>query len=1040
MKLINTQTNKVEEVQDFEDRLFEGTHGLVSGENYNIIDQDYNVVNVGADEAMRMFQDGSSFADEEDIREQQIRDIESDPVEMGKAALESVAEGISFGASTGKLVDAGIINPDAYFLRKEAFPITTTVGDITGSLALGGGLGALGKAGAKFLVKQGAKQAAKKISGAGVKYGGLSAFESGMRGLGDYYSETELYDDEWNAESAVARTTAYGLLGGTLGYAGGKAVQKLIKPKKIEEVLRKHGSITEGDEMFKDLGVDSLGMTRKDKVLGLKGVDILHDQDGSLYNKMGKSKIAISPEFEKDANILDMTSKEQLDAIGKKFGVRSLYDEIYEDSTLSEALAGGSVRFTDLIHDVRKTKMDMDMLDDLTMITEGLKAGKASERNAIIKELGKSTKIGSRLRKEIVNNPEDKYLRTALKNNERRSGRAFKKLRNLEKKKLVSNKYSEVINDYRAQEKELFRQLDDELNQIDGFKLKNRYFVTRPQVLDNHLEAMVRETADEGMKKSTKHLLKAIGFTKRNFQKFGPAKRDGIADMVFKLRGKQGERSLTSKIREIGQTPLDSKYIDKNIEIMKNNSLYGIDNALNRIQNNLPESQVIDRRLGGARIKKIILKAARREMSDPDTGNIDAVFKGAWEKIVNFANDVEAQRWVDGVDTPFDLNSLRRFKTNLGNKVKTWETNDQGIDKAVLKDIYFELNNHIEKLARDHNLGSIADELKMHNKNYHLSTIIEKSIKSKLAGEMAKGDAGMMSFLSGVMTSASASSMGFLPAMALGKVATISRDFMKSHGDEIMAAFYRQQELANISTQKALKKSSIGFVKNFNKRISTAVLTSQLDSDNVKDIYRRDREQLEQAIQDPNDLLDRFTENNKQMAALLPEVSVSMFNKVNSVIEFLADKFPTSNNDDGLDYDFIPSDREVRKYHRYRNAAINPMKVIKNSENGYMSIEERETLRVLYPSLYKTFLRHLSISAADPKVSRSKRKEILRFIGTTSNTLKENRNRELMNNLRTGAIEQQETSPQQAVSAPTESMQKKRYNNTLTQAQRIQER
>ena len=328
----------------------------------------------------------------------------------------------------------------------------------------------------------------------------------------------------------------------------------------------------------------------------------------------------------------------------------------------------------------------------------------------------------------------------------------------------------------------------------------------------------------------------------------------------------------------------------------------------------------------------------------------------------------------------------------------------------------------------------------MHNKNYHLSTIIEKSIKSKLAGEAARGGAGMTSFMSGVMTSASASSMGFAPAFMLGKIATVSRDFMKTHGDEIMASYFRQQEMANLATQKAIKKSSIGFVKNFNKRIGTSAITSQIDGDSVKRIYETDKEHLEQAIQDPADLLDRYMENNKQMSALLPEVSNSMFEKVSMAIEFLAEKLPTSNNDDGLDFDYTPSDREIRKYHRYRNAALNPMKVIKDAEEGYISPEGREVLQTIYPNLYKTFLRHLSVTVSTGKVSRIERRKILKFLGTGSDTLKENGNRQLLIQLRNKEADAQEQQKQQGVSAPTESMQKKRYNNSLTQAQRLQER
>ncbi len=1037
MKLINTQTNKIEDVQDFETRLFEGSHGLISGENYKLINEDNEVVNVGADVASKMFQDGSSFADDEDEYQQQLSEVENSLAEQGKAAAESALEGVTAGISTGVLTKAGIIDPDSYFLRKKAFPITTTAFDIAGSLALGGGLGALAKGGAKLVIKHGAKQAVKKVSGKAAKYSGLAALESGARGLGDYYSETELYDDDFNAESAIARTAVPALVGGTIGLVAGKVIGR--KPKKIKEVLNKHGAILEGDDAFKDIGIDSLGMTRRDKTLGLKGVNIQVDSDGNLYNQMGKSRIAINPEFGMEANLLDMTSKKELNTLGEKFGVRDLYSEIYEDSDLGEALAGGAVRVTDIINDVKTSQMDSELLGDLGVITDELKVGRLAERRSIVNELGKSTAIGSRLRKEMIRNPEDKYLKSALSNNVKRSNRAFKRLKGLEKKKLTSNRYSEAIDYYNAQKKELSQVLDNEFDAIDGFKLKDRVFVTRPQVLDKHINAIVRDTVEDTGKKSTKHLLRAIGFNKTAFRKYGDVKKDEIADMVYQLRGKQADRTLTTRLREVGQTPLDSKYIDKNIEIMKNNSLFGIDNSLNRIQNNLPETKVVDRKLTGASIRKIILKSARKEMTDPDTGNIDSIFTGSWEKINKFADGVRDQRFVDGVDEPFTLNSLRRFKTNLGAKIKTWETNDQGIDKAVLKDIYFELNNHIEKLARSNGLGKIADELKVHNKNYHLSTIIEKSIKAKLAGEAARGGAGLGSFMSGVMTSASASSLGFAPAFMLGKIATVSRDFMKSHGDEIMANFYRQQELANISTQKAIKKSSIGFVKNFNTRIGTSAFTSQIDKDSVQSIYESDKKQLEEAIQDPADLLDRFMDNNKQMSALLPEVSNSMFDKVNMAIEFLAEKLPTSNNDDGLDFDYVPSDREIRKYHRYRNAALNPMKVIKDAENGYISPEGKEVLQAIYPNLYKSFLRHLSVTVSSGKVSRIEKRKILRFIGSSSDTLKENGNRQLLMQLRNKEVQEQEQQ-KQGVTAPTESMQKKKYGNSLTQAQRLQER
>lgn len=247
-KLLNTLTKSIEEVSpdDILPKLSSGSHDLVKGEAYNVINPQGDIVSLPAEsvfEAVNQY--GFKMPTQQDIANlEQYKQYGQGTANEVKAFLAGAGRSATFGLSDQALVKSGEVNPETLKGLQEQNPTASTLGEFTGigasllavpEISLVGkaskGAQALTKAAepataaaARLLANPATRPLASKVLDTAGKLGAISigsAIEGAAYGLGQSVSEQALGDPELTGEKVLSNMENGALVGAALGPALG---------------------------------------------------------------------------------------------------------------------------------------------------------------------------------------------------------------------------------------------------------------------------------------------------------------------------------------------------------------------------------------------------------------------------------------------------------------------------------------------------------------------------------------------------------------------------------------------------------------------------------------------------------------------------------------------------------------------------------------------------------------------------------------------------------------------------------------------------
>jgi hypothetical protein len=171
------------------------------------------------------------------------------------------------------------------------------------------------------------------------------------------------------------------------------------------------------------------------------------------------------------------------------------------------------------------------------------------------------------------------------------------------------------------------------------------------------------------------------------------------------------------------------------------------------------------------------------------------------------------------------------------------------------------------------------------------------------------------------------------------------------------------QAAANVIQKgaKALFKSS---------EVSTGAISQKLipHEENLKN-YKK----LEAHLKDTT-IPDRFTDMLTQATAALHEVAPNMNNSLTlaavRATQFLQSKLPAQNQSSPLTAPYEPSKSELAKFNRYVDIVENPLKVLKQLQEGSLTTESLETLQTVYPKLLNKMQQAIQENLTEKAVSK----------------------------------------------------------------------
>lgn len=199
----------------------------------------------------------------------------------------------------------------------------------------------------------------------------------------------------------------------------------------------------------------------------------------------------------------------------------------------------------------------------------------------------------------------------------------------------------------------------------------------------------------------------------------------------------------------------------------------------------------------------------------------------------------------------------------------------------------------------------------------------------------------------------------------------------------------RTNPIAMAKTLSRIEAFALGPAKSMARAIDTMIKTAETVGDAT--VKRELGAAARHMVQSEDDALTRFKRAEKQirdaqnaglaqvsayqagtaeMSEHAPKTQMALINKQAEVNAFIASKLPTnpfaSASTNPKATNWKPSDAQMAAFHRYQQAATNPMTVIQKAMRGAISAEGKEALKTLYPGIYDDVREQLMERVAMP--------------------------------------------------------------------------
>lgn len=407
---------------------------------------------------------------------------------------------------------------------------------------------------------------------------------------------------------------------------------------------------------------------------------------------------------------------------------------------------------------------------------------------------------------------------------------------------------------------------------------------------------------------------------------------------------------------EASQAPVKLSKITDNLETsmqqienIKTHAANAIDNALESVQS-LTDTKDIIKSMDAARSAvgdfdfatqdrvKSYLDRLKQTLADvdPDTGKLiykDLSAKELWQArrsiddVINNSKDITIKGWADNPFTQALSEGRKKIESRIEEMIET-------TNPAILKD--YKAAKQAYAGASD--LGKLANAQEAKNANNIFSLT-----------DMLAGGAG--------------ASIAGIPGAIAGAAA---RKITREYGDKAVVSILTQLEKNSGKMTNVIDDSIKGLFKA--ERAAVNILSVKgVESQQKEKTYEEKLKTYTDNANSIENVTDRLEKALVNLGAAAPETALALRDKTLNAMDFLASKLPKKPNDSVMVKYQIP-ESELDKFNRYSTAVNNPTSIIKNLKNGYISPEEVEVLKKVYPEIHKK----LTTSAIDQLAKRNK--------------------------------------------------------------------
>lgn len=524
------------------------------------------------------------------------------------------------------------------------------------------------------------------------------------------------------------------------------------------------------------------------------------------------------------------------------------------------------------------------------------------------------------------------------------------------------------------------KRLSSFLSEFDVIKTTDEITVPRNGVIDNAVESSLSrgiKTSQEfkGLKSHKAALLKFAGAGKRDFEKMDKKTAEDLFEFIKDNVSKRNTRG--GKL----YTALDN--LNENIGFKQQEALEKMNSAIAMAEDRVAQ--------GGDEIPGLTGESIARYLDDylgslreGVEGKVSPSNKTIYNKIkeeADFLRNFSTETVYDGAklktvkrQKPLSIEKYRDLRMKLDDKVRNFDNKDlkPAFDTAIKRARFQAEENLIKSISELDGGEGISALYKLGKKEYELAKITNDLVQGKIAAKNTNNAISLTGFITGAGGLAVGGAEGAMAAIGL-------RSVSQKYGDLAYALAMDKIEKSRLGLNKDIIKSIKGFTSK-QRRTNAKILNAPIKYLKIQG-YEGMVEEIGRMSQNLDMVAEKMSETDDLFVEVTPNTIEQVHSKAIKGINFLQDKLPKNPHDTLSFKDFQPSDSELRKFERYRKAVESPKNILNNLENGYVSPEEVEVLKSLYPAIYSKIQEELGEQLETGKLDFQKRLEIFKLFG-----------------------------------------------------------
>lgn len=870
---------------------------------FQIKTPDGQKISISGAELPSYLQSGSSFYTAEDARkEAEEKEFTSAPEQL-KTAAESALSGATFGLSDVALQKTGLVDPERAQLRQQYNPDVALVGEIGGAVApalLSGGAGLVGSA---------TRVTPTALATTAGELAGKELAEFATRRITSPIAKKL-------AEGAVKTGAGSAIESALYGVGKGVSEAALGKPEATAE------------NILTDIGTNAVlgGLLGGSLGAGTVGTGLVVKKGSEKINKVIGDAV---------------TEKGKANLIARSFGanerqIKSIAGNDFKINTLNEvfapALKGAST--VDDFLDPALKKIDMDIVTQAPEVTAERVSSALGSIGDEIGEILKSSpdKVDA---KSVIDTAKRRYaqLDPFVKNDiEGRKIKAFIDEAESSFTKSIIDKVDEKI-----ENKEFAEIVKNTLQNEEKLNTLSSRLQSIPEMIPN----------PEQSKKARDNFLYAdLAKTLDDAKKYQKEAVEGVVLLEKPIKPKAAKEFKTP---EEYRAYLDSLDLFEKSNLDYKGQMAKLDQANKNLKKAQDQFAKLSKKLEGVDYGSEVI-------TNPEYIKIQDEIE---EALVQNAMLIEQAKI-----TPSILTETRNVVRNVGREMSAqdfWNAK-KFYDKKIYRDSFAapkdtpyidfitQFKNDLKDKTKDI-IGSADTELlkkfEKANEVYSGLSTLDALVEHKI-GKAANNTISLTDMLMGGVGAAAGSFGGALPALALGAAAAGTRKLGREYGDRGMLLILDKLEKKNLSIGKITDEAIDSLLKTGKKSITVGVNAGSREDKNKT--YEEKLEGFTSQVNQIEEIKKNLDESLAPMALAAPETAVALRDKTINALDFLASKMPKSKS--GVLREYKPSEGEIDKFNRYAVAIDNPKTIMTNLSSGYISPEEVEVLKQVYPELH----------------------------------------------------------------------------------------